>query len=71
MLQFICFYVYRYVRYSVYAITDVLLQREGLSKFNKIYEFSFRLFNQNCTMSMTSVSGHLLNYEFVGQYKKW
>jgi len=48
-----------------------LFQREGLSKFNKIYEFPYRLFNQNCTMSMTSVSGHLLNFEFVGQYKKW
>jgi len=22
-------------------------------------------------MSMTSVSGHLLNFEFVGQYRKW
>ncbi len=27
--------------------------------------------NQNCQMSMTSVSGHLLNYEFDQNYRKW
>jgi len=58
-----------YIRYRCCVFE--LLQREGLSKYNKIYEFPYRLFNQNCTMSMTSVSGHLLNFEFVGQYKKW
>lgn len=46
-------------------------RREGNSKFNKIYEFDYRLFNQQCVMVMTSVSGHLLNLEFVGAYKKW
>ncbi|XP_046401854.1 DNA topoisomerase 3-alpha isoform X2 [Ischnura elegans] len=46
-------------------------RREGLSKFNKIYEFDYTLFGQRCTMVMTSVSGHLLNYEFVGLYRKW
>ncbi|KAJ8679286.1 hypothetical protein QAD02_015073 [Eretmocerus hayati] len=46
-------------------------RREGLSKFNKIYEFNVRLWNQNCQMIMTSVSGHLLTYEFAGNYRKW
>ncbi|XP_063995529.1 DNA topoisomerase 3-alpha [Diachasmimorpha longicaudata] len=46
-------------------------RREGLSKYNKIYEFETNLWNQNCTMVMTSVSGHLLNYDFVGAYRKW
>lgn len=46
-------------------------RREGLSRFNKIYEYEYRLFNQNCTMVMTSVSGHLLNLDFVGTYRKW
>ncbi|XP_051170961.1 DNA topoisomerase 3-alpha isoform X2 [Leptopilina boulardi] len=45
--------------------------RDGLSKFNKIYEFNTQLWNQNCQMLMTSVSGHLLTYEFVGNYRKW
>ncbi|XP_071455278.1 DNA topoisomerase 3-alpha [Hetaerina americana] len=46
-------------------------RREGLSKFNKIYEFEYSLFGQRCAMVMTSVSGHLLNYEFIGLYRKW
>ncbi|XP_012287249.1 DNA topoisomerase 3-alpha isoform X2 [Orussus abietinus] len=46
-------------------------RREGLSKFNKIYEFNLQLWNQNCKMIMTSVSGHLLGYEFVGSYRRW
>ena len=47
------------------------LQREGLSKFNKIYEFECNVFNQCCQMIMTSVSGHLLQLEFTGSYNKW
>ena len=50
---------------------DVFKQREGRSKYNKIYEFNYRLFDQNVKMIMTSVSGHLLTYEFVGNYSKW
>ncbi|KAK3584994.1 hypothetical protein CHS0354_037368 [Potamilus streckersoni] len=46
-------------------------KREGFSRFNKIYEFEYNILSNNCTMTMTSVSGHLLNLEFVGQYKKW
>ncbi|XP_053988911.1 DNA topoisomerase 3-alpha isoform X1 [Hylaeus volcanicus] len=46
-------------------------RREGLSPYNKIYEFKSYLWNQNCDMIMTSVSGHLLNNEFVGAYRKW
>ncbi|XP_046143388.1 DNA topoisomerase 3-alpha isoform X1 [Osmia bicornis bicornis] len=46
-------------------------RREGLSPYNKIYEFNSHLWNQNCDMIMTSVSGHLLGFEFVGTYRKW
>ncbi|XP_021921836.1 DNA topoisomerase 3-alpha [Zootermopsis nevadensis] len=46
-------------------------RREGLSKFNKIYEFECNVFNQRCQMIMTSVSGHLLGLEFVGSYRNW
>ncbi|XP_057324309.1 DNA topoisomerase 3-alpha [Microplitis mediator] len=46
-------------------------RREGLSKFNKIYEFNYRLWNQDCQMVMTSVSGHLMTYEFTGAYRSW
>ncbi|KFM57981.1 DNA topoisomerase 3-alpha, partial [Stegodyphus mimosarum] len=46
-------------------------RREGRSVYNKIYEFEYNLFNQRCQMVMTSVSGHLLNLEFAGSYRKW
>ncbi|XP_048222637.1 DNA topoisomerase 3-alpha [Perognathus longimembris pacificus] len=46
-------------------------RREGLSKFNKIYEFDYHLFGQNVTMVMTSVSGHLLAHDFQMQFRKW
>lgn len=45
--------------------------REGLSVYNKIYEFDYNIFNQNCKMIMTSVSGHLLNYEFDMMHRSW
>ncbi|GIY15305.1 DNA topoisomerase 3-alpha [Caerostris extrusa] len=46
-------------------------RRDGRSVYNKIYEFNYNIFNQNCQMIMTSVSGHLLNMEFTGAYKSW
>ncbi|XP_034750172.1 DNA topoisomerase 3-alpha [Etheostoma cragini] len=46
-------------------------RREGMSKFNKIYEYEYHLFGQNVTVTMTSVSGHLLGMEFKTQYRKW
>lgn len=46
-------------------------RRDGRSVYNKIYEFDYNLFNQQCKMVMTSVSGHLLNLEFTGAYKSW
>lgn len=42
-----------------------------MSPYNKIYEFNSNLWNQSCNMIMTSVSGHLLNHQFVGSYRKW
>lgn len=49
----------------------LVFQREGFSKFNKIYEFKYNVRGQNADMIMTSVSGHLLNLDFDGQYKNW
>ncbi|KAJ8967382.1 hypothetical protein NQ317_018526 [Molorchus minor] len=40
-------------------------RREGLSTYNKIYEFDTQVFGEQARMTMTSVSGHLLNYEFA------
>lgn len=46
-------------------------RREGISKFNKIYEFDSNFRGSPCVMVMTSVSGHLLTHEFVGQFRSW
>lgn len=46
-------------------------RREGLSKFNKIYEFDYHFFGQNVSVTMTSVSGHLLGLEFKAPFQKW
>lgn len=47
------------------------LKREGLSKYNKIYEFQTNVCGSNADMIMTSVSGHLLNYAFIPSFKNW
>ncbi|NXD62193.1 TOP3A topoisomerase, partial [Eolophus roseicapillus] len=46
-------------------------RREGLSRFNKIYEYDYQMFGQNVTMVMTSVSGHLLAHDFKMPFRKW
>ncbi|XP_007425112.1 DNA topoisomerase 3-alpha isoform X1 [Python bivittatus] len=58
------------------GIADILSdsrmrRREGMSKFNKIYEFQYLLFGQNVTLIMTSVSGHLLVHDFKSPFRKW
>lgn len=52
-------------------LISFIFQREGLSKFNKLYEFDYNLLGRNCKMIMTSVSGHILNHDFVGNYRSW
>ncbi|XP_071536469.1 DNA topoisomerase 3-alpha isoform X2 [Panulirus ornatus] len=46
-------------------------RRDGFSIYNKIYEFDMVLNGEPSCMVMTSVSGHLLNHEFTGIYRKW
>ncbi|XP_045477736.1 DNA topoisomerase 3-alpha isoform X2 [Harmonia axyridis] len=46
-------------------------RREGLSKYNKIYEFEGTVFGQRAKMIMTSVSGHLLNFAFHPSFRNW
>lgn len=45
--------------------------REGRSRFNKIFEFSYVIQGQPCLMLMTSVTGHLMELEFEERYRKW
>lgn len=46
-------------------------QREGLSPYNKIYEFEATVNNERVQMIMTSVSGHLLGFEYPDAYRRW
>lgn len=47
------------------------LQREGFSPYNKIYEFNYNIQGQQVQMVMTSLSGHLMNYEFLPSFRGW
>lgn len=44
---------------------------EGLSPYNKIYSFQANFKGTQTDMVMTSVSGHLLTYDFIDAYKQW
>lgn len=47
-------------------------RREGKSVYNKIYEFQINIPNfGNCDMMMTSVSGHMKESDFTGDFRKW
>ena len=46
-------------------------KRDGISVYNKIYEFEMDLHGQNTKIVFTSVSGHLLTFEFSNAYRNW
>ncbi|XP_019852489.1 PREDICTED: DNA topoisomerase 3-alpha-like isoform X3 [Amphimedon queenslandica] len=46
-------------------------RREGFSKFNKIYEFNLHILGREHQMVMTSVSGHLMQLDFIQIYRNW
>ena len=41
------------------------------SKYNPIYEFPYLLKNEEVRMRVTSVSGHIMNLEFMKPYNSW
>ncbi|XP_021951308.2 DNA topoisomerase 3-alpha [Folsomia candida] len=45
--------------------------RNTYSKYNKIYAFPHNFRGRNCEIIMTSVSGHLLGYDFDDRFRKW
>ncbi|EGT36211.1 CBN-TOP-3 protein [Caenorhabditis brenneri] len=46
-------------------------RKEGRSKFNKIYTLNTELFGQPTAVSVTSVSGHLMNWQFHENMANW
>lgn len=47
------------------------IRREGLSKFNKLYLFDANFRGTQANMIMTSVSGHLMTFDFLNVYRSW
>jgi hypothetical protein len=47
------------------------LQRAGRSQFNAVYEFKHRIRNTDVDMVVTSVTGHLMEHDFDGDFKNW
>uniref|UniRef100_A0A158R560 DNA topoisomerase n=1 Tax=Syphacia muris TaxID=451379 RepID=A0A158R560_9BILA len=48
------------------------LRRESHSRWNKIYQFTAEILNQQrCTVVLTSVAGHLLQHQFPQSHKNW
>jgi hypothetical protein len=39
--------------------------------YNRIYEFGYRLNNENVTMLVTSVTGHMQELEFQEPFNNW
>lgn len=39
--------------------------------YNRIYEFGYRLNNENVTMVVTSVTGHMQELEFQEPFNNW
>lgn len=57
------------------AITEILAgnsatKRQGHSVYNPIHEFNYTLKGRNCKMVVTSVAGHLLDFDFPEPYNK-
>ena len=46
-------------------------QRNGRSPYNHIFDCSMTISGQQCSVSVTSVSGHVMNYDFPPPYNKW
>ena len=45
--------------------------RNGASTYNKIFEFPCPLDNGQCSMQVTSVTGHLMEMDFEERFRKW
>ncbi|MCO5571756.1 hypothetical protein L7F22_025504 [Adiantum nelumboides] len=58
------------------AVSQILSEgsmrtRDGRSVYNKIFEFEYNIAGQGCFMSVTSVTGHLMELAFEDRFRKW
>jgi hypothetical protein len=56
---------------TILSRSQGLRTREGRSRYNKIFEFSYAINGRPCHMLVTSVTGHLMELEFQDRYRKW
>lgn len=47
------------------------LQRNSQNQYIKNYDFDYNLNNQNVTITMTSVIGHVMQIDFPEQFQNW
>ena len=47
------------------------MQRNGKNKFCKNYDFECQINGTLCSMTMTSVLGHLISHDFPTEYNDW
>ncbi len=57
------------------TVTELLSKRNyekssSLSKYNPVFEFNYKIKDEDYSMRFTSVTGHLMNYEFNSK-SKW
>lgn len=45
------------------------IQRDGYSPYNAVFEFPYNIHNQQCTMVVTSVTGHLMETDMDPQFR--
>jgi DNA topoisomerase-3 len=46
-----------------------MLQRQGFSKYNAVFEFPYEIQGQRVQMAVTSVTGHLMELDFEPSYR--
>ncbi|KAK5968630.1 hypothetical protein GCK32_012493 [Trichostrongylus colubriformis] len=52
-------------------LTRQMVRREGRSPYNKIYQLTAEILGQRASLSVTSVSGHLMEHTFGPDMKNW
>eukprot|EP00899_Mesostigma_viride_P001798 jgi/Mesvir1/11619/Mv00025-RA.1 len=45
--------------------------RDGFSQYNRIFTFQYAIRGVPCEMVVTSVTGHLMEIDFIERYRKW
>jgi len=51
------------------ALRGRMLQRQGFSKYNAVFEFPYEIQGQRVQMAVTSVTGHLMELDFEPSYR--